>query len=238
MSSQNASLTTPYPWQAAIVDLDGTLVDTLGDFELALNRSLAELGLSGVDRAFIEHTVGKGSAHLLRSTLAHVQADAAHYDALWSAFQRHYLAINGQASAVYPGVVEGLTRLREAGLRLACLTNKPTAFARPLLQAKGLAGFFIHVFGGDAFERTKPDPLPLLRTCEALGTAPAFTLMVGDSSNDARAARAAGCPVVLMAYGYNHGEPPESAHPDAVLARLDALDLATLAPGAQAPSDA
>ncbi|MCO5978137.1 phosphoglycolate phosphatase [Ideonella oryzae] len=230
MSLDTVLAAPPHPWQAAIVDLDGTMVDTLGDFELALNRSLAELGLPGVDRAFIEHTVGKGSAHLLRSTLAHVQADAAHYDALWAAYQRHYLAINGQASVVYPGVVEGLTRLREAGLRLACLTNKPTAFARPLLQAKGLDGFFTHVFGGDAFARTKPDPLPLLKTCEALGSAPAVTLMVGDSSNDARAARAAGCPVVLVAYGYNHGEPPESAQPDAVLARLDALELGALRP--------
>ena len=230
MSPESALLTPPHPWQAAIVDLDGTMVDTLGDFELALNRSLAELDLPPVDRAFIEHTVGKGSAHLLRSTLAHVQADAQHYEALWAAYQRHYLAINGQASAVYPGVMEGLARLREAGLRLACLTNKPTAFAKPLLQAKGLDGFFSHVFGGDAFERTKPDPLPLCKTCEALGSTPAFTLMVGDSSNDARAARAAGCPVVLMAYGYNHGEPPESARPDAVLARLDDLDLRALRP--------
>jgi phosphoglycolate phosphatase len=122
----------------------------------------------------------------------------------------------------------GLARLREAGLRLACLTNKPTAFAKPLLQAKGLDGFFSHVFGGDAFERTKPDPLPLLRTCEALGSTPAFTLMVGIPATTP--ARAAGCPVVLMAYGYNHGEPPESAHPDAVLARLDALDLRALRP--------
>ncbi|WP_375142637.1 phosphoglycolate phosphatase [Ideonella benzenivorans] len=216
-------------WQAAIVDLDGTMVDTLGDFDLALNRSLAELGLPGVDRGFIANTVGKGSAHLLRSTLAQVQADAQHYDALWAAYQRHYLAINGQAATVYPGVVEGLTRLRDAGLRLACLTNKPTAFAKPLLQAKGLEGFFAEVFGGDAFERTKPDPLPLRKTCEALGSAPGRTLMVGDSSNDARAARAAGCPVVLMAYGYNHGEPPQAAGPDAVLSRLDALDLDALA---------
>ena len=106
---------------------------------------------------------------------------------------------------------------------MACLTNKPTAFARPLLATNGLDGFFSLVFGGDAFERKKPDPLPLLRTCEALGTLPARTLMIGDSHNDARAAQAAGCPVVLMTYGYNHGEPirdvPALAHID----RLDAL---------------
>ncbi len=209
--------------QAAIVDLDGTLVDTLGDFEAALNRTLVELGQPTVDRAFIERTVGKGSEHLIRSTLAHVGADTSMYEAAWAAYQRHYLAINGQHSAVYPGVVEGLRSMRARGWKLACLTNKPGDFARPLLAAKGLDGFFEVVFGGDAFERKKPDPLPLQRTCEALGTAPGRTLMVGDSSNDARAARAAGCPVVLVDYGYNHGEPVSASAPDQVLQRLDAL---------------
>jgi phosphoglycolate phosphatase len=90
---------------------------------------------------------------------------------------------------------------------MACLTNKPTAFAKVLLADKGLAGFFSHVYGGDAFPRKKPDPMPLLETCKALGTLPAHTLMLGDSQNDALAARAAQCPVVLVTYGYNHGEP-------------------------------
>ena len=196
------------------------MVDTLGDFVVALGLTLGELGLPVVDRAFVEMTVGKGSEHLLRRTLAQVGGDAALYDAAWAAYQRHYLAINGQHSAVYPGVVEGLQRLRAAGLRLACLTNKPTAFARPLLASKGLDGFFEVVFGGDAFARKKPDPLPLLETCKALGVAPAATLMIGDSSNDAAAARAAGCPVVLVSYGYNHGEPVSSAGADAVVDRI------------------
>ncbi|MEK8051488.1 phosphoglycolate phosphatase [Ideonella sp. DXS22W] len=212
------------PLQAAIVDLDGTLVDTVGDFELALNRTLADLALPAVDRAFIERTVGKGSEHLIRSTLAHVGADAAALaEPAWQHYQRHYLAINGQASRVYPGALEGLQRLADAGLKLACLTNKPGAFARPLLAAKGLDRFFSQVFGGDAFARKKPDPLPLLETCKALGTAPAHTLMLGDSSNDAQAARAAGCPVVLVSYGYNHGQPVQAASPDAVIDRIDAL---------------
>ena len=161
------------PVQAAIVDLDGTMVDTLGDFEVALNTMLAELGLAGVDRAFIEHTVGKGSEHLIRQTLVQVGGDAALFEAGWAAYQRHYLAINGAHAAVYPGVVEGLARMQAQGWALACLTNKPRAFALPLLQAKGLAPFFSHVFGGDSFARKKPDPLPLLETCRALGTAPA-----------------------------------------------------------------
>jgi phosphoglycolate phosphatase len=210
-------------FDAAIIDLDGTMVDTLGDFEVALNRVLRDLSQPLVARGFIERTVGKGSEHLIRGTLAHVGADAALYDEAWALYQRHYQAVNGQRSLVFPGVVQGLERLHIAGLKLACLTNKPTAFARPLLAAKGLEAFFSVVFGGDAFERKKPDPLPLLKTCEALGTAPARTLMVGDSSNDARAARAAGCPVALVTYGYNHGEPVAASRPDAVLQRLDEL---------------
>jgi phosphoglycolate phosphatase len=213
----------PTPLHAAIVDLDGTMIDTLGDFVAVLRLTLADLGLPAVDRAFVEHTVGKGSEHLIRSTLAHVGGDAGLYDAAWGAYQRHYLVLNGQHAEVYPGVVEGLQRLRDAGLRLACLTNKPVAFARPLLASKGLDGFFEQVFGGDSFARKKPDPLPLLETCKALGTAPACTLMVGDSRNDAQAARAAGCPVVLVSYGYNHGEPVRAVPADGVIDRLDAL---------------
>lgn len=209
---------------AAIIDLDGTMVDTLGDFAQALNRMLADLALQAIAPAHIERMVGKGSEHLIKSVLHHVLAQAgqapaainteAIYPQAWARYQHHYLAINGQYAQVYPGVPEGLHALRSAGLRLACLTNKPTAFALPLLRAKGLDGFFDQVFGGDAFERKKPDPLPLVKTCAALGSAPARTLMVGDSSNDAQAARAAGCPVVLVTYGYNHGQPATDVDAD------------------------
>ena len=224
------------PIEACMVDLDGTLVDTVGDFEVALNRMLAELQLPPVARTFIERTVGRGSEHLIRSVLAEQLRHAdpagignacpaaqpeARYAQAWRAYQTHYLAINGAHSVVYAGALTGLQRLRARGLSLACLTNKPLAFARPLLAAKGLSGFFSHVFGGDSFARHKPDPLPLLETCRALGTPPGRTLMVGDSRNDAQAARAAGCPVVLMTYGYNHGEPVQGVDADAHLASLD-----------------
>nr|BAE80288.1 Phosphoglycolate phosphatase [Paracidovorax avenae] len=218
---------------AAIVDLDGTMVDTLGDFAEALRRMLGELSLPGIEAAQIERMVGKGTEHLLRSVLDHVlqpmepqrraAAVEAHYPQAWEAYGRHYLAINGSHSRVYEGVAEGLLALRAAGLRLACVTNKPMAFAVPLLRAKGLDGFFDHVFGGDAFERKKPDPLPLLKACEALGTAPARTLAIGDSVNDARAARGAGCPVVLVTYGYNHGQPAREVDADAHVDSLQAL---------------
>ena len=135
-------------------------------------------------------------------------------------FMVHYADCLLLYPTVYPGVVEGLHALRARGLPLACLTNKPLAFARELLRAKGLDRYFAQVFGGDSFERVKPDPLPLLKTCESLGTAPQATLMVGDSQNDALAARAAGCPVVLVTYGYNHGEPIASAPHDALVDSL------------------
>ena len=211
---------------AAIVDLDGTMVDTVGDFEVALSRTLADLGQPPVGRDFITRTVGKGSEHLIRRTLAQVGAPESLYDRAWDRYQHHYLQVNGQHSALFDGVIDGLRALQSRGLRLACLTNKPTAFARPLLQHKGLSAFFEHAFGGDAFARKKLDPLPLLETCKALGVAPAATLMIGDSSNDAAAARAAGCPVVLVSYGYNHGEPVSAAGADAVVDRIgDVLPL-------------
>ena len=210
-------------FDAAIVDLDGTMVDTQGDFVAALGLVLDELGLPRVDRAFVARTVGKGSEHLLRRTLEQVDGDPSLYEAAWDAYQRHYLAINGSASEVYAGVAEGLELLRGAGLRLACLTNKPLAFARPLLASKGLDGYFELVFGGDSFARKKPDPLPLLETCRALGTLPARTLMVGDSRNDAEAAHAAGCPVALVSYGYNHGEPIRAVPASCYLDRIDQL---------------
>lgn len=212
------------PLHAAIVDLDGTMVDTLGDFVVALNRCLDDLGLPPIERNFVERTVGKGSEHLLRSTLAHLGADAGLYEAAWARYQVHYRAVNGDHAKVFPGVRRGLAWLRSRGLRLACLTNKPTAFAEPLLARKGLAAHFEQVFGGDAFERRKPDPLPLLRTCEALGSEPSRTLMIGDSSNDAQAAHAAGCPVVLVTYGYNHGEDVRAVPALAHLDRLDQIE--------------
>lgn len=220
---------------AAIVDLDGTMVDTIGDFAEAIARMLADLQLPALDAALIEHMVGKGTEHLLRSVLAHVLAQAGHSaDALPAAvarllptalarYEQHYLAINGQHSALYAGVLEGLQALRAGGLRLACVTNKPLAFTRPLLAAKGLQGLFEQVFGGDSFATKKPDPLPLLKTCEALGTTPARTLMLGDSCNDAQAARAAGCPVVLVTYGYNHGQSVEAVGADALIDSIEQL---------------
>lgn len=214
------------PLEAAIIDLDGTLVDTLGDFSAALDVVLRALGLPMIDQAVVAGFIGKGSEHLIRSTLVHVGAPADWYDRAWDAYQEAYRGLNGKWSAVYPGVEDGIEVLRGRGLRLACLTNKPTEFAVDLLRAKGLSAQFEVVFGGDAFERKKPDPLPVLKTCEALGVLAARTLMIGDSSNDARSARSAGCPVVLVTYGYNHGEPVRGVDADGYVDSL--ADLGAL----------
>jgi len=222
---------TPFPpdtIRAALVDLDGTLVDTLGDFTVALNAMLRELALPALSRADIERRVGKGSEHLIRATLQAVDGDPALYPQAWTAYPRHYAAANGRHAPVYPGAREGLDFLRARGVRMACVTNKPGRFARDLLRAKDLEGYFEQVVGGDAYPERKPHPMPLLMSAQALGVAPAQTLMVGDSSNDAQAARAAGCPVVLVTYGYNHGEPVRSVDADAWLDSL--AQLADLMP--------
>ena len=218
---RHSSLTSPI--RACIVDLDGTLIDTLGDFEVALNAMLSELGRRPVTSAEIGRWVGKGSEHLIRTVLTNTaptaQAlDSAAVDKLmpeaWRLYQQTYLRINGQHSTVFAGAKDGLDHLKAQGFAMACLTNKPLSFAAPLLEAKGLSEYFSHVFGGDSFPRKKPYPLPLIETCKALGCMPSETLMIGDSANDAQAARAAGCPVVLVTYGYNHGEPVHSVDAD------------------------
>ena len=208
--------------QALMIDLDGTMVDTMADFEAALNLALADIDLPKVSPAVVSIAVGKGSEHLVRTVLQHqlrlpeVQASGlvcdnttveSLYEPAFLRYQHHYGRVNGQHAQVYPGVLLGLQAFQAKGLPMACLTNKPTAFAKNLLEGKGLQGFFSHVYGGDAFPRKKPDPMPLLETCKVMGTTPAHTLMLGDSQNDAQAARAAACPVVLVTYGYNHGEP-------------------------------
>lgn len=209
------------------------MVDTLGDFAAALNGMLADLALPAIAPSTILPMVGKGSENLINLVLKHALAQtvpaqaaintAALFDHALARYQHHYGAINGQFSAVYPGVVEGLQTMQQRGWKLACVTNKPVALAQALLQAKGLDGFFRQVYGGDSFERKKPYPLPLFKACEALGSQPAHTLVVGDSSNDAQAARAAGCPVLLVTYGYNHGEPVSGVDADGLLDSLAAI---------------
>lgn len=226
--------------RAAILDLDGTLVHTLGDFVEALQRMLRDLpepyASFQVDAAIVEPMVGKGSENLIKSLLARINNDGLAIknvatstlpQDLWelalARYQHHYADVNGQFAEVYSGVLQGLEGLQALGWPMACVTNKPTAFAQHLLRLKGLDRFFALTLGGDALPRKKPDPLPLITACARLGVAPHQTLMVGDSSNDALAARAAGCPVWLVTYGYNHGQPVRAVDSDGFIDNLSVL---------------
>lgn len=228
----------PADIHACLLDLDGTLVDTLGDFELALAGMLTDLGRQPLTRVQIEPVIGKGTEHLVRTVLqmtapaptaptssapaSPAPTDEAVSHAL-TRYHAHYARINGHGSALYPGVREGLARLTAAGLPLVVVTNKPRAAAETLLNHLGLREQFVAVYGGDSFARRKPDPMPLVQACLALQLPTQQVLMVGDSGNDAQAARAAACPVVLMSYGYNHGADVRAEDSDGVFDRLDAL---------------
>ena len=220
-------------FDAALVDLDGTMVDTLDDFVVAMQAMLADLpapySSHTTDRSEAELLVGKGSENLVNRLLDRldaqhgVTADSALRSHALQRYLVHYGVANGKHSRVYDGVREGLDRFKACGWKLGCVTNKPTAYAQALLVQIGLAHYFAVVLGGDATVRKKPDPMPLLVACEKLSVQTSRTLMVGDSSNDAKAAKAAGCPVLLVTYGYNHGEDIALAGADALTDSLAAL---------------
>ena len=213
--------------QAVVIDLDGTMLDTAPDFLFAINAMRAEFALAPIDIETVKRFVGKGSENLIQRVLA-LNFDAAevetHFAAALDAYQKHYLSINGDHSRLYPEVIEGLDALRAQGLRLACVTNKPLAFTLPLLQKKGLSAYFDVIYGGDSFPHKKPDPVALLQVCTDFSLPPQHVLTIGDSSNDAQAARAAGCPVWFVPYGYNHGESIQNADSDGIVSTL--LDAA------------
>ncbi|GGX26602.1 phosphoglycolate phosphatase [Undibacterium macrobrachii] len=209
--------------QAAIIDLDGTMLNTAPDFLVAINRMREEFLLAPLDLTTITHFVGKGSENLIQRVLATDFNEAEvtqHFAQAMASYQKHYLAINGNYSTLYPEVIEGLQALKAQGLRLACVTNKPIAFTTPLLAKMGLSEFFSVVYGGDSLARKKPDPLPLLQVCLDFHLAPTQVVAIGDSSNDAKAARAAGCPVLTVPYGYNHGEAVQTIESDGIVETL------------------
>jgi phosphoglycolate phosphatase len=215
--------------RAAIIDLDGTMLDTAPDFQVAVNRMRAEFDLPPLALDIIKNFVGKGTENLMRRVLA-VDFDEAgverRFEAALASYLRHYLAINGDHTSIYPGVAAGLQAFHDKGLQLACVTNKPIAFALPLLEKKGLAGYFALVYGGDSLPRKKPDPYPFLKVCEDFALSPRQVVAIGDSSNDAQAARAAGCRVLNVPYGYNHGESIQNVESDGIVPTL--LDAAHL----------
>jgi phosphoglycolate phosphatase len=215
--------------RAAIIDLDGTMVHTAPDFHVAINRMRQDLDLRPLPIETITDFVGKGTENLMRRVLSvdfGPHDVEIHFSSALESYQKHYFAINGDYSSVYPGVREGLDALQGKGLRLACVTNKPVAFALPLLAKTGLRAYFELVYGGDSLPKKKPDPYPLLRVCEDFDLHPSQVVAIGDSSNDAQAARAAGCRVLNVPYGYNHGEPIQKVDSDGIVSTL--LDAANL----------
>ncbi|WP_050462776.1 phosphoglycolate phosphatase [Herbaspirillum autotrophicum] len=215
--------------KAAIIDLDGTMLDTAPDFHVAVNRMRADLGLTPLAMQTIVDFVGKGTENLMRRVLAvdyDEQEVEQHFAQALESYQYHYPLINGDYSTLYPGVIDGLNAMKQKGLRLACVTNKPLAFALPLLEKKGLRSYFEIVYGGDSLPQKKPHPAPLLQVCKDFDLQPARVVAIGDSSNDAQAARAAGCRVLNVPYGYNHGEPIHDVDSDGIVQTL--LEAANL----------
>ena len=215
--------------RAAIIDLDGTMVDTAPDFQVAINRMREELHLAPLALDTIIDFVGKGSENLMRRVLG-VDFEAGEverrFELALQRYQHHYLQINGDHSELYAGVLNGLLAMKKGGVRLACVTNKPIAFARPLLEKKGLIDLFEVIYGGDSLAHKKPHPLPMLTVCNDFDLPPDQVVAIGDSSNDSEAARAAGCRVLTVPYGYNHGQPVQTIDTDGIVESL--LDAANL----------
>jgi len=225
----NSTKSNQVPIRAVIIDLDGTMLHTVPDFHVAINRMRFDLALQPIAQEQISLMVGKGSENLIRGVLGldmPATAVEENFDNAMAAYQRHYLDINGDHSELYPDVIAGLDAMKALGLRLACVTNKPIAFAVPLLAQKGLSGYFEVVYGGDSLARKKPHPMPLLQVCADFGLLPAQVVAIGDSSNDAEAARAAGCFVLTVPYGYNHGVSIHETDSDGIVITL--LEAATL----------
>jgi phosphoglycolate phosphatase len=225
--------------KAAVIDLDGTMVDTADDFTASLNGMLAEIGARPVEREEVVGYVGKGSEHLVRSVLSarfSAEETAARFGLALDRYQAHYGEANGRHTRLYPEVEPGLAALARAGLTLACVTNKPHRFAVALLEQYGLARYFSVILGGDSVARKKPDPLPMLAACDAMGVAPADAVAIGDSENDALAGRAAGMATLTVPYGYNHGKAIQTINSDGIVATLleAARFIANLSPGSGA----
>ncbi|MCE2459336.1 MAG: phosphoglycolate phosphatase [Pseudomonadales bacterium] len=211
-------------YSAYLFDLDGTLVDTAPDLSRALNHTLSLAGLPDVDESLTRHWVGHGVRAMLEAAFDHLSLcpTPEDLDAHQATLVEHYAAHIADYSLPYPAVVETLQVLADR-VPLAVVTNKPTDLSNRLLAALDLQRFFQVVVGRGATERFKPDPEPAWYACEHVGKAASQALFVGDSETDVLCARAAGCPIVLYRYGYNHGKDPDHLGADRVIDSFDAL---------------
>ncbi|MFK7891501.1 MAG: phosphoglycolate phosphatase [Granulosicoccus sp.] len=190
------------------IDLDGTLLDSVGDLHAAVNIMQHSVGHTPASLEQVEGWIGNGVERLVhRALTGSMSEDAA--DALFRAalteFKRAYHEVNGRYVTVYPGVVDGLEWLHSKGLTISVVTNKSREFTVPLLEKTAIAGYFSHIVCGDDVQHKKPAPDSLLLSAEQAKAHPTACLMVGDSINDFIAARNAGFTLVGVSYGYNHG---------------------------------
>ena len=210
--------------KAVLLDLDGTLLDTVLDLHAAACGMLADLGRPPVAVEEIRAYVGRGIPNLVKRVLAG-KLEAADdpnpppADAL-ARFKKHYEHFNGRAAKPFPGVLEGLDALKARALPLGVITNKAQAFTIPLLERTGLLPYMSVAVSGDQLPRTKPDPMPVIWACGRLNVSPADTLLIGDSVHDFHAGKNAGCKVFLVPYGYNEGQDVHGLAADAIVASI------------------
>lgn len=209
--------------QMILIDVDGTLVDSVPDLTYCVDEMMKALGRPVHGEAKVRNWVGNGVERLVRRALIgrlDGEPDEADYQRAYPIFLDLYAENTSKRSRLYPGIREGLDYLKAAGYNLGCVTNKAAQFTEPLLRDLDVADDFSIIVSGDTLPQKKPDPAPLLHAARFFGVDPARALMVGDSVSDVKAARAAGFQIVCMSYGYNHGEDIRKSHPDAV---IDAL---------------
>lgn len=206
-------------------DLDGTLVNTAPQIAAAMNLTLVHLGLQKLPESQIASYIGDGAAALVKRCLTtdlHGEPGALLFEQAQADFFTRYADIACESLA-YDNAVSSLRAVKESGFKVACVTNKPEKFTLPLLQATGLYDFFELVVSGDTLPKKKPDPMQLQYICAKLGVLKSEAILVGDSNTDIAAARAAGCPIATVSYGYNQGKPIDSAMVDAVIDDLSEL---------------
>jgi phosphoglycolate phosphatase len=210
---------------ALMFDLDGTLLNTAPEIAQAANAMLADMGLPALQYAQIKSYIGEGAQVLIQRCLAgalNSMPEPALLEKAQPVFFAHY-ANNVTDSLPFDGVQDGLEVLKQRNLKLACVTNKPEKFTRPLLDASGLAGFFDIVVSGDTLPKKKPDPIQLHHICAEFDVMEIEAMLVGDSATDIAAAQAAGCFIVTVPYGYNQGKPIDESQVDAMIRDLTEL---------------
>jgi phosphoglycolate phosphatase len=215
----------PLPVKAIVIDLDGTLLHTAPELAEAANRMLSDMGRAPVSQDLLKSYIGNGIHWLVKRALTgdmYAEPDAALFDKALPIYEQHYTEL-ACTSKPFQNVIQGLDAMKAAGFRLGCITNKVERYTTPILKSADLAKYFEIVVAGDTLPEKKPHPMPLLHSAKFFGVPIEQLLLVGDSLSDAQAARAAGCPIICVPYGYNHGEPVETLNVDAVIPDLAAL---------------